>query len=247
MLKMNNTKKQSGFTLVEIAIVLVIVGLLLGGILRGQELVNSARVRNLANQNSNIQAAYFGFIDRYRQIPGDMTAVNAENAIGPAVAGIGGDGNSQINTDALTEPAALWSHLAGALFLQGSFGGDDAYAAQDDAPLNAFQGRVLLGQLNEYLDANVADGGAPANRLGFVFGQNVPVTIMLELDNKVDDGTPDTGVMRASSTGANDDSYGDVVLENGAAACTAAGVGDDAPLIWNIPGNEQNCNAVFIY
>ena len=40
-------RKQLGFTLVEIAIVLVIIGLLLGGILKGQELINSARVRNL--------------------------------------------------------------------------------------------------------------------------------------------------------------------------------------------------------
>ncbi len=50
-------KKQSGFTLVEIAIVLVVIGLLLGGILKGQQLINSARVRNLADQNSGVQAA----------------------------------------------------------------------------------------------------------------------------------------------------------------------------------------------
>lgn len=42
-------RRQSGFTLIEIAIVLVIIGLLLGGILKGQELINSARVKNLAS------------------------------------------------------------------------------------------------------------------------------------------------------------------------------------------------------
>ncbi|NDG42745.1 MAG: prepilin-type N-terminal cleavage/methylation domain-containing protein, partial [Betaproteobacteria bacterium] len=47
---MANAKRQRGFTLVEIAIVLVIVGLLLGGVLKGQELITSARVRNLADQ-----------------------------------------------------------------------------------------------------------------------------------------------------------------------------------------------------
>ena len=41
--------RQAGFTLVEIAIVLVIIGLLLGGVLKGQELVNNAKVKNLAN------------------------------------------------------------------------------------------------------------------------------------------------------------------------------------------------------
>ena len=56
--------KQRGFTLVEIAIVLVIIGLLLGGILKGQELITAARVRNLADQSAGVQAAYYGFIDR---------------------------------------------------------------------------------------------------------------------------------------------------------------------------------------
>ena len=41
-------RKQQGFTLIEIAIVLVIIGLLLGGVLKGQELINAARVRNIA-------------------------------------------------------------------------------------------------------------------------------------------------------------------------------------------------------
>ncbi|MDP3686236.1 MAG: prepilin-type N-terminal cleavage/methylation domain-containing protein, partial [Sulfurimicrobium sp.] len=57
--------QQQGFTLIEIAIVLVIIGLLLGGVLKGQELINNARVRNIINQQDGIKAAYFGFQDRY--------------------------------------------------------------------------------------------------------------------------------------------------------------------------------------
>ena len=66
-------RKQSGFTLIEIAIVLVIIGLLLGGVLKGQELITSARVRNLISQQDGIKAAYFGFLDRFRALPGDYT------------------------------------------------------------------------------------------------------------------------------------------------------------------------------
>ena len=64
-------RKQTGFTLIEIAIVLVIVGLLLGGVLKGQELITSARVRNMISQQDGIKAAYYGFQDRYRALPGD--------------------------------------------------------------------------------------------------------------------------------------------------------------------------------
>jgi prepilin-type N-terminal cleavage/methylation domain-containing protein len=79
---MPNIRRQQGFTLVEMAIVLVIIGLLLGGILKGQELITSARVRNIADQNSGVQAgAYYGFIDRYRQVPGDWSQSSAVKSI----------------------------------------------------------------------------------------------------------------------------------------------------------------------
>ena len=62
---------QSGFTLVEIAIVLVIIGLLLGGVLKGQELIENGRVKNAANDMNGIVAAYNSYLDRYRKLPGD--------------------------------------------------------------------------------------------------------------------------------------------------------------------------------
>jgi prepilin-type N-terminal cleavage/methylation domain-containing protein len=62
---------QKGFTLVEIAIVLVIIGLLLGGILKGQEMITQAKIKNVVADFSGISAAYYGYQDRYRAIPGD--------------------------------------------------------------------------------------------------------------------------------------------------------------------------------
>ena len=56
-------KQQSGFTLVEIAIVLVIIGLLLGGVLKGQELINSAKVKNMAGDFRNLQVMIYGYQD----------------------------------------------------------------------------------------------------------------------------------------------------------------------------------------
>ncbi|MBE8158261.1 MAG: prepilin-type N-terminal cleavage/methylation domain-containing protein, partial [Betaproteobacteria bacterium] len=60
-----------GVTLVEIAIVLVIIGLLLGGILKGQELINNAKVRAIADRQNSMKVAWFSFIDRFQALPGD--------------------------------------------------------------------------------------------------------------------------------------------------------------------------------
>ena len=63
--------QHSGFTLVEIAIVLVIIGLLLGGILKGQELINSAKVKNLANDFRTIPTYIYAYQDKFKSLPGD--------------------------------------------------------------------------------------------------------------------------------------------------------------------------------
>src|SRR3989337_1728986 len=63
--------RQTGFTLVEIAIVLVIIGFLLGGILKGQEMITQAKIKNVVADFSGVSAAYYGYQDRYRAIPGD--------------------------------------------------------------------------------------------------------------------------------------------------------------------------------
>ena len=69
--------QQSGFTLVEIAIVLVIIGLLLGGILKGQELINSAKVKNLANDFRVIPTYIYAYQDKFKSLPGDDAQVDA--------------------------------------------------------------------------------------------------------------------------------------------------------------------------
>ncbi|MGE0386646.1 MAG: prepilin-type N-terminal cleavage/methylation domain-containing protein [Gammaproteobacteria bacterium] len=248
---MNTRKLQSGFTLVEIAIVLVIIGLLLGGILKGQELITSARVRNLADQNSGIQAAYYGFIDRYRQIPGDMVAAGprgACNVIGDTVpgcsggGGVGGNGNGRLDDEDFTEAANVWAHMSAAGFIQGNYqglaaGGDAAgYAVESIAPQNVFQGFVMLTRSDEY------EGGAtPAMRNLFVFGRNLPVYVIRELDLKIDDGQPHTGVVRSTQTSGGN--LGTVAQRQ--ANCVADGGG--GVQIWNINGNETDCNATFLY
>lgn len=254
---MNN--KQAGFTLVEIAIVLVIIGLLLGGILKGQELINSARVRNLADQNSAIQAAYFGFIDRYRQVPGDWCPTtnagcpnSATAALGVTV-NIGGDGNGRIDNN-YTEGAAVWEQLGRAGFLGGGFTPATAAPTTDvlyggNAPANAFAGALVLTR-------NIGFSGVAAARLNLHIGPNVPVSIARELDVKVDDGLPNSGILRLTKADGTETNFDGMFVAT-FATCSAtasstpgsvsAGDGDDITDIFNIFEDAQDCGQVFLY
>ena len=235
---MPNIRHQQGFTLVEMAIVLVIIGLLLGGILKGQELITSARVRNIADQNSGVQAAYYGFIDRYRQVPGDWGKDSAKNSI-PGVL-TGGNSNGRLDgASPWVEGLALWEQLSKSGFIQGSYIGGSAKPNQDDvnlAPRNAFNGFLMLFSSDDYEDGT---SNSPSEKLNLVLGAGIPVNVIAELDRKIDDGLPESGVVRQAviSGGTFEE------ISNSKADCVDA----QTPAIWDIAKNEQNCNAVYLY
>ena len=184
-------KQQSGFTLIEIAIVLVIIGLLLGGVLKGQELITAARVRNLISSQDGVKAAYFGFLDRYRALPGDYTQSQAN------IPGCGscqqGNGNGQIEAGA--ESISSWEHLSKAGFITGSY----VYNATESTattPSNPYGSLVQLIFDGVYREA-AADTGNSRHNLKT--GINIPSDIMAEVDRKIDDGVANTGQLRHST------------------------------------------------
>jgi prepilin-type N-terminal cleavage/methylation domain-containing protein len=71
---MRRARNQKGFTLVEIAIVLVIVGLLIGAILKGQEMIKSAKQKKVMTTAGAITAAVNTYLDKTGKLPGEDPA-----------------------------------------------------------------------------------------------------------------------------------------------------------------------------
>lgn len=234
---------QKGFTLIEIAIVLVIIGLLLGGILKGQELINSARVRNLADSTSGIQAAYFGFMDRYRKVPGDWGQASADEAIGATITS-GGNDNGRLDgtgVAAWTEPNALWEHLSKAGFISGSYvgGTTEPNAVNSAAPINPFNSPMAVARSDHYM----TDGATPTTRLILIVGRNTPVDIARELDTKLDDSNPETGTLR-SPPASGGPLAGTNNWDSGDSGTCVDTVGT---AFWNVTADSQDCNTVYLF
>ncbi len=116
---------QVGFTLIEIAIVLVIIGLLLGGVLKGQEMIENSRIKSVVTDMRGISSAFTGYFDRYHAYPGDETNATAI-ARGWTVGAAGGNADgvlvmaqAQTFTNAAAEQAAMWQFLRASGFLTG--------------------------------------------------------------------------------------------------------------------------------
>jgi len=189
-------QRQMGFTLVEIAIVLVIIGLLLGGVLKGQELVNSAKVKNLANDFRNISTFVYAYQDKYRALPGDDSVANthingATNATTPAAGLANGSINGAWNSTTVTDEAVLfWQHVRLAGLASGTPTVGDLSLGDEYVPKNADGGR--LGVTGD----PVFTGATPWAANFFICSSNLQGRFVRQLDTTVDDGNTTTGTMR---------------------------------------------------
>jgi prepilin-type N-terminal cleavage/methylation domain-containing protein len=190
VMNIDHMKKQAGFTLIEIAIVLVIIGLLLGGVLKGQELINTARVRALNNSVDGITAAWFSFQDRYRSFPGDYLQARAVVNL-PNIT-VGGDGNGQVSTDA--ERGQVWAHLEAAGYITGGYNGAIVAATEYGCSVITCPDNGFGSGMNLSHGRLIQTAGA-ANAHELITGRGIPVQVIAELDRKIDDGQPTTGLM----------------------------------------------------
>ncbi|HKO88735.1 MAG TPA: prepilin-type N-terminal cleavage/methylation domain-containing protein [Burkholderiales bacterium] len=190
----SNMKLQKGFTLVEIAIVLVIIGLLLGGVLKGQELINSAKVKNFANDFRNVPLYIYAYQDKFRALPGDDTNVTTHvtGSTEATTPGTTGNGNIEGNWDSQTatdESALFWQHVR----LAGLTTGGTSPATDGYYPTNADGGRVGV-------ESRASDFISGLNGAYLVCSTGIQGKFAKQLDVTMDDGVHNTGSMQIVAT-----------------------------------------------
>jgi prepilin-type N-terminal cleavage/methylation domain-containing protein len=192
--------KQKGFTLVEIAIVLVIVGLLIGGVLKGQEMITNAKLKRIESDNAGIAAAMFSYQDRYLQLPGDDNGASdrfdvyggsspdtANDGDGDGIIGDGTDWKLLSTTtwaNGEQETLKFFGHLRAAGLVPG--GGSDGAR-----PTNAYGGQI-----------GIQDGALAMSGHVTIFGA-IEGPIAKIIEGRLDDGSPKTGRVQSQTSGGS--------------------------------------------
>jgi prepilin-type N-terminal cleavage/methylation domain-containing protein len=220
-------KAQKGFTLIEMSIVLIIIGLIIGGILKGQELINSSRQKNLITNIDATRAAIASFADRFQATPGDFSLASTRlvasigNGNGNGVVGAGaanvagmdallGVGATAVGATAAGEAEAqlFWCHLTAANLIGSSstdctaaatvFGGGSPLPAAS-YPNTGFTVAYGTHEIDPLRTLWLRVHRGPGAALTTAGSDAFSSKVMGEIDAKYDDGLPARGTIRAAS------------------------------------------------
>ena len=220
----HNTKSIKGFTLVELSIVLVIIGLIIGSVLVGQDLITAAQTRSQLRQFDEINTALNTFRLKYNALPGDYGQAVANIGVaadaGAACTVCTGNGNSNSlldDSDGATggygdlgdnEMLRFWHHLGVAGMLAGGASGDGTAATVGTTWPKSKIGN--LGIVAFFSTISVPGGGQMNFYMGKTSGDLTNYGTFLspqqaqEIDQKIDNGMANSGSLRARGAGVID-------------------------------------------
>lgn len=270
------SNKQQGFTLIELSIVLVIIGLIVGGVLVGQDLIKASEIRATVGQVEKYNSAVNTFRTKYNNIPGDIpqTTAGAFGLFAMSATPLGyGDGNGLIeggNTGAvvaLGETLAFWRHMSDANLVDGQLGttGNSLLVAASGqatanvttinqslpdsktSPTNSFVVFANTGlnyfQLMPLTGLTAATGVYTAGTTGMT-----PIQAF-NMDSKLDDGLPNTGIVQAKGLGATPNADPSFFAGSQAATCTNGATATTTTSTYNrvqaTGGNDGSCAVRF--
>ncbi|MBV8059927.1 MAG: prepilin-type N-terminal cleavage/methylation domain-containing protein [Alphaproteobacteria bacterium] len=183
------------FTLIELSIVLVIIGLIIGGALTGQQIIQNARITNAINNLQSYQAQFQTYQQNYGALPGDDASAVTRFGVGVT----NGDGNGVIapsgqttgldtftNPQSVPESLGVWADLRAAGLVK------------NQIPLNAQPPNPFGGV---YTFQNGAFSGSTAFTTTALCMNNVPQAAARAIDTQLDDGSPNSGIIQASTAG----------------------------------------------
>ncbi len=206
--------RRSGFTLAEISIVMIIIGLLISGVLISRDMIQTAELRTIISERSSFIGAYKEFVDKYQAIPGDM---NNATSIWSGVSNGGGNGMIGSWTNAAvgsqSEWFGAWQHLANAGLIDGQYSGTAGGGGASDAVIgtnvpaskSGKGGWTLLWMVSN-TDNNFSYATSPISSHVLVYGAATasyftdtaiisPISAK-DIDIKTDDGMPFRGSTR---------------------------------------------------
>lgn len=188
--------RESGFTLIEMAIVLIIIAVLMSAALQGQQFINSAKEKQLESDFSNIPMMIYGYQSKYKSIPGDdKNAVDRFSSLDPSVKNGDGEGlilGKWFEFDTSADSALIWQHLRLGGFMQG----ESNLLSPSYIPHNIVGGALDIqsgaNQENSPI-IDLAGHGVAGNYT--LCSKGIPGELAMSLDIHLDDGNPGMGNM----------------------------------------------------
>ena len=255
--------RTSGFSLVELSIVLVILGLLTGGILTGQSLIRAAELRAVTTEIQEYSTALYTFKNKYFALPGDMpnatqfwgkdaTFCNAHSGTASPTGTCNGNGDGSIDRgisggNAFAENYTLWKHLALSGLINGQYTGVTGSGGIYHSIIGENSPALKLSGSTFYMITEVITGnhiwldGTYTNSLIIAkpnsFWTDAAVLAPEEawnIDKKIDDGHPGMGKVNIGR-------WGDCTTPTSGAA-----VSSNRNISYNLQNNSTLCNLIFI-